>query len=428
LYTAASSWRPILDGAPAEQAHAAIHTIAEALQHPPRLSEEAPHAGEVVSLAGGDAGLALFYTYMALAYPGQGHEERAVRCLERAFDGVGVLPLGPSLYSGFTGVAWAAQHLQGRLLDADDPNAAIDEALLAHLGRSPWRQDYDLISGLVGFGVYALERLPHPTAAACLELVVARLEEMAERRPEGLTWWTDPLWLPLESRMTYRHGYYNLGLAHGVPGVIALLGEVCAAGIAQRPARQMLDRAVSWLMAQQLPTRAGSRFTYWVGPGADHLPARLAWCYGDAGVAAALLCAARRVGEPIWEGVALDIAFGAAARAPEQAGVCDAGLCHGAAGLGHIFNRFYQATGAERFAQAARLWIERALDMRQPDAGVAGFRAWAPSASGQLDWVDDAGLLTGAAGIGLVLLAATTPIEPAWDRMLLVSAPARSQL
>jgi hypothetical protein len=31
--------------------------------------------------------------------------------------------------------------------------------------------------------------------------------------------------------------------------------------------------------------------------------------------------------------------------------------------------------------------------------------------------------LTGAAGIALALLAAATPIEPAWDRMLLVSIP-----
>jgi hypothetical protein len=31
------------------------------------------------------------------------------------------------------------------------------------------------------------------------------------------------------------------------------------------------------------------------------------------------------------------------------------------------------------------------------------------------------GLLNGLAGIGLALLAATTPIEPRWDRLLLLS-------
>jgi hypothetical protein len=33
------------------------------------------------------------------------------------------------------------------------------------------------------------------------------------------------------------------------------------------------------------------------------------------------------------------------------------------------------------------------------------------------------GLLEGAAGIALVLAAATTSLEPVWDRMFLVSAP-----
>jgi hypothetical protein len=34
--------------------------------------------------------------------------------------------------------------------------------------------------------------------------------------------------------------------------------------------------------------------------------------------------------------------------------------------------------------------------------------------------------LTGATGIALALLAATTDIEPLWDRMLLASIPRRS--
>jgi hypothetical protein len=37
----------------------------------------------------------------------------------------------------------------------------------------------------------------------------------------------------------------------------------------------------------------------------------------------------------------------------------------------------------------------------------------------------EAGLLTGTAGIALALLAATTAVEPAWDRMLLVAIPPR---
>jgi lantibiotic biosynthesis protein len=36
-----------------------------------------------------------------------------------------------------------------------------------------------------------------------------------------------------------------------------------------------------------------------------------------------------------------------------------------------------------------------------------------------LTWTGDPGFLTGAAGIGLALLAAVSPVEPEWDRLLL---------
>lgn len=73
--------------------------------------------------------------------------------------------------------------------------------------------------------------------------------------------------------------------------------------------------------------------------------------------------------------------------------------------------------------QAARYWFERALAMRQPDRGVGGFSALRVNENGTRYWENAPGILEGAAGIALALQAATTSIEPAWDRMLLVSVP-----
>jgi multidrug resistance efflux pump len=67
--------------------------------------------------------------------------------------------------------------------------------------------------------------------------------------------------------------------------------------------------------------------------------------------------------------------------------------------------------------------FERALEMRPPGRGIGGYARWAPGADGEMTWVPEAGLLTGAAGIALAKLAATTSIEPAWDRLRLVAIP-----
>src|SRR5438093_719443 len=81
-----------------------------------------------------------------------------------------------------------------------------------------------------------------------------------------------------------------------------------------------------------------------VGPGITPAPTRVAWCYGDLGIAVALFLAARCVNESSWQNEALALARNVAGRPPEQSGVKDCGLCHGAAGVGHLFNRLFQAT------------------------------------------------------------------------------------
>jgi len=421
------TWQPLLEGAASEAAREGVRAILADLESWGREPSGDP------SLAGGTVGLAVLHGYLAQAGLGPESEAVARRCLRHATAAMAERPGSASLYSGLTGVGWAMAHLllekgtgpfcakhpwgrSGKMdlspFPADDL-VEIDEVLLDHLDQSPWRGEYDLIEGLVGFGVYALERLPRPGATACLERVVDRLAETVEPQGNGVTWWTDPAWVAPETRAEYPRGYYNAGLAHGIPGVIGLLGRVCAAGVARDKARSLLDGAVRWLLDQDGP----ESFPYWVAPGAAGDTARLAWCYGDPGVAAALLGAARHVEEPAWESAALAIARRAAERPYEESGVKDAGLCHGSAGLAHLFNRMFQAPGEPRLAEAARSWFEQTLAMRRPGRGIGGYEAWEPGGARSAD----RGLLTGATGIALVLLAASTDIEPLWDRVLLVS-------
>jgi len=433
-------WRPLLEGDLAVQAWAVVNAIAQALEawspgHPDEDQAEV-WVDRVVSLGGGMAGQALFYGYLFKAAGAERHAARAQQLLDEAIEALARAPMRPALYSGFTGVAWAAEHL-GRLLDDEEKQEAgevededvseeIDQALLAALDRFSWAGDYDLISGLVGFGVHALERFPRPSAVLCLEAVVNRLDESAEKNGQEVTWFRPPEALPDASRESTPHGYYDLGVAHGVPGIIALLADACRLGVRQEQARPLLEGAVRWLVPRHLEGQGGACYPSRVGLGIEARPSRLAWCYGDPGIAATLLYAARAVGVEEWESAALAIAAHAASVAPEDAGVREPGLCHGALGLAHLYNRIHQAGGGELFADAARLWYRLGLEMRKPEEdGIAGFQPWVPGQDSQLGWAVDPGFLTGAAGIGLALLAAVTSVEPEWDRLLLVAIPPR---
>lgn len=429
-------WQPLLEGDLAARAEDAVRAIADALAARSQDAPDAPDAewtSSGFSVGGGTAGQALFYGYLAQSGDAAAalHAERADQFLEHAVEALATMPMGPALFGGFTGVAWVAEHLGSVLGEesaeaGDDMNEEVDETVLAQLA-APWDGQYDLISGLVGLGVYALERVPRPSAVRCLEAIVDRLDETAESREDGITWFTFPEMLPPRHREMYPRGYHNLGVAHGVPAVIGFLADACRLGIRSERARLLLEGAVRWVLSHELPERTGARYPTVILPDGEAPPSRLAWCYGDPGVAATLLYAARAVGMPEWEQAALDIATHAATTAPEDAGIPDAGLCHGALGLAHMFNRFYQAGGGELFADAARFWYSRGLDMRRPEGGIAGFASWEFGWDMQMSWRADPGFMTGAAGVGLALLAGLTTVEPRWDRLLMVAIPPRDR-
>ena len=414
------TWRLLLEGDLALRSLQAAEDVARALESytPPADDLRYP------SLAGA-AGEALLHAYLTLHNGDEHQAERAATLLETAAQALATTVMPPGLYSGFSGIAWVVEHLQARLFtpdpDGDDPNREIDEALLAYLGTLTELDEYDLIRGVTGLGVYARERLSYPSGTMLLERVVDHLATQAEPGPEGTTWFTPPNRLPEWQREIHPRGLYNLGVAHGIPAVVALLAIACREGVAADRARPLLDGTVRWLLAHQLPAGQGSCFGSSFVAGEDSAASRLAWCYGDPGIAATLLVAARAVGEPAWEGKALEVARAAARRPPEQSAVRDAGVCHGAAGLAHLFNRFWQASGEEVFRDAARSWIERTLEFRVPGEGIAGFRAWHALAGSNGQWKAEPGFLEGATGVALVLLAAVSTVEPEWDRLLLLS-------
>lgn len=398
------AWRSILDGELKRRAlEVAGEIVAAAVDGPP-----APGGFDG---AGGQACL------MVYALQSGGDDSLATSGGERLdamLAGLNAAQWTSGLWGGLAGVRFTVAHLAGGD-EVGDALTSLDAGLLHQLDADPADANYDLISGLCGYGVAALEG--GGAGEAIVQRVLDRLESLAQSEPGGLAWYTQPALLPAWQREECPDGYFNLGLAHGIPGVIGLLAKLIEAGVDVERSRRLLDGAVAWLLAIA-PPRAGGRFPAWRGRGASDAPSRLAWCYGDPGVAAPLLAAARAAGNAAWEAEAIAIGHDMAARPMDQSGVFDMGLCHGAAGVAHIFNRMYQATGDEVLGDAARRWIERLLAMRRPGEPVAGFPALLRE-EGRERWTPDPGTLMGAVGVGLVLLAAATDVEPSWDRSLL---------
>jgi lantibiotic biosynthesis protein len=80
---------------------------------------------------------------------------------------------------------------------------------------------------------------------AGLGMVLTHLQNTAERREDGIAWHSGPELLPRGQRKNWPNGYYNLGSAHGIPGVSYFLSAAAAAGMESERCHRLLDGAMA---------------------------------------------------------------------------------------------------------------------------------------------------------------------------------------
>ncbi len=424
-----------LEGDDVGRAEQLIDAVATRLSEPERALARAramqPTANRaaLASLAGGSAGFALLF---ACLYRHRGREAdraSALAHLDAAFDAIATAPATPTLHTGFLGPAWVALTITEWLCPGSpDPiDEELDASLLGMLSHTPSQVPFELIAGSAGQGLYLLARHPSPTAERALVHLLDALEASAVRAESGRTWHTPPEWLPEAQRIAAPQGTWNLGLSHGVPGVIVLLAELERRRFGPR-VRNLLEDATSWLLAQQLETPNPTYYPAWHEVGErDREGTRLAWCYGDLGVCVALANAADALGSTELRDAASSLALHAATLSRENSGVLDAGLCHGAAGAGHLFLRLHRHLGHEPLLAAARRWFEVTLALGERETTRWRFHHPRPGLRAEHEaWIEDPTFLTGEAGAAIALIGAIEGEILPWDTPLGTALPERA--
>jgi len=390
------------------------------------------------SLAQGDAGIALTCAYLDAWWPDEGWDQAGHSYLSTAAVAAENSPqLSPAMFGGLTGLALAAWSLSRGATRYRNLMAALENALLPNVmtqaeGWDPPIMDgmsfgqFDVISGLAGIGAYLLLRREQPGAGAALESVLRALVALASDSGSRPRWWT-PAHLLGDEEMAalYPNGNLNCGLAHGIPGPLALMALALADGIGVPGIEEAVDRLAGWIVGHRADDGWGVNWPYAISLTQEGLPdrgaptdgpSRAAWCYGAPGVARALWLAGVARNRPEWGNLAIE-AMEAVYQRPIAARQIDSPtFCHGVAGLLQITLRFANNTGLPVFTNAAGDLTEQLLSAYEPDS-LLGYRNWEPGGTR----VDQPGLLDGAPGVLLALLAAATDVEPSWDRAFLLS-------
>lgn len=414
------TWMPPIKPEHAAPYRAKLSEIAEILM------SDAVQKEHNVGLMGGKAGVVLFLFYYAQqVYQEKGQEAAEVyidfahRLIGEIFDSINNEQTLHTFAGGLAGVGWMMEHLaQKDFVEADTNEILGDLDTFLHQGLiyDIEQGNYDYLHGAVGSAAYFLHRRNNDKAGEYLREFVERLEKIAHRFGEtgGIGW---------ESVLDRDKGNkgFNISLSHGLASIIFILGKLKTAGIYNEKVTPLLNGAMTFLLANRIdPKQFQCYFPSWVEKDTPLAGSRLAWCYGDLGIGISLLQIARETGVPEWEKVALDaLELTTLRTGARENAILDAGLCHGGAGLAHIYNRAFNATNNPKYKEMALYWAEKTLELAVHPDGFAGFKAWHTEKYG--GWVAETGLLEGISGIGLMLISMLADIEPSWDRCLFIS-------
>ncbi|WP_143307140.1 lanthionine synthetase C family protein [Chitinophaga vietnamensis] len=375
-------------------------------------------------LLGGYSGMALFYAYYYQHSEADEHLEKVHSLIERCVNDLSEMPLTGAHSAGIAGIAWTLQHLvRMGFMEEDDMVDAfeeIDTAIAGFMDTELAEGRNDFLHQGVGVALYFLERLPNEHAAKQLSRFVQYLKASAVETPYGIAWKDQ---FSRSSQEDLENDYYNLGLAHGIPAIIAILARIYESGIETETTRYLVENSVRWVLSTHNTDVSGYQSRYPVLINANHQAvhekhSRLGWCYGDLGIATSLWYTGARLQRPDYQQAAMDVFHHVVQYRDEENGnIKDACLCHGSAGVAHILHRVGAASGDAQVQQGALKWLQTTLQFNHHPEGPAGYRYFQHP-----DYIDSYNLLEGITGIGLALLAfLDTNNSPDWDASLLMS-------
>lgn len=367
------------------------------------------------SLIGDNAGISLFWEYLFLHSKNNLHHSYCVRCINSSLDAISTTSLSYNLSGGISGILWAYSHLANIGSININLNDVIKDDIHQFFADSAKydieRFNYDYLHGGLSVLPYYLERSDNRFCRNCISEIIIGLEKKADELPEGISWMEGFHYISNNVKR------YNLGMAHGIPSILVLLGRVIEKDIASEKAEKLLERSINWLIAQKNENGINGFFPT-VIPG-DSYFRRVSWCYGDLGIAIALFQVGAITNNVYWKDEAIKIAKVVATRFQPDADVMDTCFCHGTVGNAHLFNRLYNYTGLKEFKDAAVYWYIETLNFYKIN-GHFKFLAREKGGSNP-KWEDSVGILEGIAGTGLSFLASIYDTEPKWDRCFLLS-------
>lgn len=317
--------------------------------------------------------------------------------------------------NGLAGLLYLFSHLRENDLlqiDFDDNQLYSDNLIIDLMLKDLNKGLYDFMHGGLGPAFYMLKI----SNKVVVKEVVDLLYDMAEKDSyTGVFKWR----YLLDKNSVCK---YNISLSHGISSIIIFIVRVMklCPNIERNKCEKMLSGAVNYIKSQEIDvSKYGSFYpaqSIFYSPELQ-LKSRLAWCYGDLGVAYALWLAGEVLNDQDVTAKALKVLLYSTKRITvNDTYIIDSCICHGSSGVALIFRHLYLKTGIFDFYKAMNYWINKTLQFAVFPNGLSGFMTYNSN-----NYCCDYSLLTGISGVGLVFLSYLENDNQPWDELFLLS-------
>ncbi len=360
-------------------------------------------------LLGGDFGDILFlYHYSKID---SRYEAIADGLFEKMLQSLSLQPRVSTYCSGHAGLGVGLLSLQhdGFIDGAETALNAIDPTIAESLDLFIGNNNIDFLHGLIGIGFYLLER-----SYSSKEYSVTNLSKIIDYLDRSKI--TDGAIVKWRYNAKKLSKPFNISLSHGVSSIVVFLCRLLKSRILSEKynaiIKLMLEGAVRYILSNRVDV---NKLGCWFASSSiecDVHPhrSRLAWCYGDLGVATALLEAGNTLNDSSVRDIAIQVLLYSAKRRDIRGNyVNDFCVCHGSVGIAQIFRSHGIALELDELLDAADYWEKDTLSRVVVEGhGRHTLLYYDPENGG---YIERGGILDGIAGAGLYLLGEQTHLN-----------------
>lgn len=365
------------------------------------------------SLLVGDAGICLFNILYSLNFDNSDDDfiedfisEKVQKIAESSFTS-----LNSTLCNGKSGVYFFFNYLNKIGLLEDDVKNILcsDEEYLANQALQYIKiGNYDFLHGSIGICYYLL--YSNYKNEKFFRQIFNELDNIRISHNGIIPEWN------FESQ-DFDSTKINLGLAHGLPSILKFCIESYKNNICKIQSQELAQMIVSDIMRCKNHNIDLSYFGSTYDKDINSRNSRLAWCYGDLSLAFILFQYATIFNDNEIKEFSIEVlAFSTLRKKFSETFVNDVGICHGSAGIVHIYNKIWMETKDKRFKNARDFWINDILNTWENKDDLI-FKRYIGKA-GKFEYSNS--LLEGVTGVGLVLTSILTN-DNSWDYCIMLN-------